>query len=346
MKIGIPKEIKTSESRVALVPAACLELVQCGHEVIGQTGCGLLSGYPDKEYTDAGCRMVDFIQEVYAEAQLIIKVKEPQPEEYPLIKKHHSLFCYLHLAAEPELTEVLKNSGAIAIAFEEVTDAHGNLPLLKPMSMIAGKLSAQYASVYLHSHYSGRGVLMDSIANAEQAKVTVLGYGVSGTAAAEHFANMGAALTIVDKNQEKLSLAKQLSNNVTTLNAISDDIETAIINSDVVIGAVLVSGARAPIVVQEDWVKNMHKGAVIIDIAVDQGGCIATTKPTTYEEPTFILHDVVHFGVQNMPAAVPRTASQLLSNAILPAVKILAENKWRDDENIFAGLVVENGVLV
>jgi len=345
MKIGIPKEIKTSESRVALIPAACSDLVELGHEVISQTGCGLLSGYPDKEYTDVGCRLVDSIQEVYEEAQLIIKVKEPQPEEYALIKKHHTLFCYLHLAAEPELTEVLKSSGAIAIAFEEVTDEHGNLPLLRPMSMIAGKLSAQYASVYLHSHYSGRGVLMDSIASAEQAKVTVLGYGVSGSAAAEHFANMGAALTIVDKNQEKLSLAKKLSNDVTTLNPVSDDIEAAIINSDVVIGAVLVSGARAPIVVKEQWVKNMCKGAVIIDIAVDQGGCIATTKPTTYEEPIFIHHDVIHFGVQNMPAAVPRTASQLLSNAILPAVKTLAENNWRDDKDIFAGLAIENGAL-
>lgn len=345
MIIGVPKEIKTAESRVALVPVDCSRLVRLGHQVIVEASCGHLSGYSDQEYYDAGCSIVQSIEDVYQQAELIVKVKEPQQYEYPLIKKHHTLFCYLHLAAESNLVTALQQSGAVAIAFEEVTDEHGNLPLLRPMSIIAGKLAAQYASVYLHSHHSGRGILIDSIENADPAKVVVLGYGVAGSAAAEHFRNMGAAITIVDKNNEKLSQASTLGDELNVLNIKDDNVEPVLTQADVVIGAVLVSGTRAPIVLREEAVKQMHKGAVIIDIAVDQGGCVATTRPTTYKNPTFIKHGIVHFGVQNMPAAVPRTASQLLSNAILSSVISIADNQWRDDESISAGLCIDSGEL-
>ncbi len=345
MVIGVPKEIKTSESRVALVPADCVTLVKRAHQVVVEASCGLLSGYSDQEYTDAGCCIVQSIEDVYQQADLIVKVKEPQPREYPLIKKHHTLFCYLHLAADSNLVTALQQSGAVAIAFEEVTDEQGNLPLLRPMSIIAGKLAAQYASIYLHSHHSGRGVLVDSIQNADPAKVAVLGYGVAGSAATEHFRNMGAAITVVDNNNEKLSQASTLGNDVNTLNIMDDNIEPEITQADIVIGAVLVSGTRAPIVLNEEVVKKMNKGAVIIDIAVDQGGCVATTRPTTYKNPTFVRHGIVHFGVQNMPAAVPRTASQLLSNAILSSVISIADNQWREDEHISAGLCIAGGEL-
>ncbi len=346
MKIGIPKEIKNSESRVALLPSACSQLIELGHEVLIEAGSGLLSGYNDNEYKAVGCHIVESIEALYQHATLIVKVKEPQQEEYKLLNKHHTLFCYLHLAAEPQLQQALKQSHATAIAFEEVVDDQGNLPLLKPMSIIAGKLAAQYACVYLHSHQGGRGVLVDNVGEADKAKVTVLGYGVSGHAAAEHFANMGAALTVIDKDPAKLDEAIKLGPDVSALNAMTDNIEHAVCESDIIVGAVLIPGARAPVVVKKEWVANMPKGAVIVDIAVDQGGCIETTKPTTYENPIYSQYGVIHFGVQNMPAAVPRTASQLISNAISPAVTLIASGVWESDANIKAGLCVQDGRMI
>lgn len=346
MKIGIPKEIKTSESRVALKPSDCAQLVRVGHHVVIEESCGVLSGYSDEEYNAVGCQVVDSKTELYQQAELIVKVKEPQPLEYDLLTEKHTLFCYLHLAAEPEVQSALIASKTTAIAFEEVTDNHGGLPLLRPMSMVAGKLAAQYASIYLHSHYAGRGVLVDSLEGADKARVTVLGYGVVGRAAAEHLFAMGAELTIVDRNKQVLADAKRLHAEVTTLNVVSDDIERAVCNSDIVIGAVLVPGARAPIVVKKETVANMLAGSVIVDIAVDQGGCIETTSPTTHEHPTYILHGVTHLCVPNMPAAVPRTATQLISSAILPTVTSIADGLWRSNKNIMAGLCIENGLAI
>lgn len=346
MIVGVPKEVKVAESRVALIPEACAQLVHSGHKVLVQQNAGALSGFSDAEYENAGCSISNSIEEVYNNATLIVKVKEPQAEEYSLVQKHHILFCYLHLAADSNLKKALIDSNAIAIALEGITDSLGALPLLQPMSIIAGKLAAQYACVLLHKNHGGRGILIDGMAVTEGATVTVLGYGSAGEAATEYLERVGALVTVIDKAEEKLKQADELSKNVSTLFSTPENIERTVCNSDVVIGAVLIPGARAPVIVKKEWVAKMRKGAVIVDIAVDQGGCIETTKPTTYEEPTYITDGVVHFAVQNIPAAVPRTASQVLSLAILPVVLNIADNNWRNDANIVAGLSVENGKLV
>ncbi len=346
MKIGLPKEIKTSESRVALLPSACVMLSNLGNTIYIEQDCGQLSGYSNKEYEDAGCIVLPTAKDLYANADLIVKVKEPQLEEYSFLDQHHILFSYLHLAANDRLIDVLTQSGLSAIAFEEVTDNEGNFPLLKPMSIIAGKLAAQYASVLLHRHNGGRGVLIDSINDVEGANVTVLGMGVAGRAAVEHFMGVGCGVTIIDKDPVKLQQAKKLDEKIQVFKSTPENIYNTIIHSDAVIGAVLIPGARAPIVVKRDWVKDMPSGAVIVDIAIDQGGCIENIKPTTYENPTYIDNDVLHFAVQNIPAAVPRTASQALSNAILRTVTLIAADIWRIELNIMAGLCVDKGVML
>lgn len=346
MIIGVPKELKVAESRVALIPEACAQLVHSGHKVLVQQNAGSLSGFSDAEYENAGCSICKSIEEVYNSTTLIVKVKEPQAEEYSLVQKQHILFCYLHLAADSSLEKALIDSNAIAIAFEGITDSSGALPLLQPMSIIAGKLAAQYACVLLHKNNGGRGILIDGMAATEGATVTVLGYGSAGEAATEYLMRVGALVTVIDRVEEKLKQADNLSKNISTLISSPENIERTVCNSDVVIGAVLVPGARAPVIVKKEWVANMRKGSVIVDIAVDQGGCIETTKPTTYEEPTYITDGVVHFAVQNIPAAVPRTASQVLSHAILPAVSKIADNSWETDGNIVAGLSVDNGKLL
>ena len=346
MIIGVPKELKVAESRVALIPEACAQLVHSGHKVLVQQNAGALSGFSDAEYENAGCGINKSIEDVYNSATLIVKVKEPQAEEYSLVQKQHILFCYLHLAADSNLEKALIDSNAIAIAFEGITDSSGALPLLQPMSIIAGKLAAQYACVLLHKNHGGRGILIDGMAATEGATVTVLGYGSAGEAATEHLVRVGALVTVIDKVEEKLKQADNLSKNISTLISTPENIEHTVCNSDVVIGAVLVPGARAPVIVKKEWVANMRKGSVIVDIAVDQGGCIETTKPTTYEKPTYITDGVVHFAVQNIPAAVPRTASQVLSHTILPAVSKIADNSWKADGNIMAGLSVDTGKLL
>lgn len=343
MVIGVPKEIKIAESRVALLPSACAELIALGHEVIVQRNAGIMSGYSNEEYIKAGCVIKDTIADVYKSAKLIVKVKEPQVEEFDLIHSQHVLFCYLHLAAADKLEQVLVDSKATAIAFEGVTDSAGGLPLLKPMSVIAGKLAAQYASVLLHKHNGGRGILIDGMDSVEGAIVTVLGFGSAGKSAVTYLERLGAKITVIDKKEDKLAQAEGLGEYVIGVEASVENIERAVCASDVVIGAVLVPGKRAPVIVKKEWVANMPRGAVIIDIAVDQGGCIETTKATTYDEPTYITEGVVHFAVQNIPAAVPRTASQVLSHAVLPTVITIADNKWTDDDHIVAGLCVQNG---
>ena len=343
MIIGVPKEIKIAESRVALLPSACAQLVAAGHEVLVQHDAGILSGYNNEEYVKAGCSIKKAITDIYGSAELIVKVKEPQVDEYDLIQSKHILFGYLHLAAAASLERVLLSSGATAIAFEDVTDGAGGLPLLKPMSVIAGKLAAQYASVLLHKNNGGRGILVDGLDTVDGAVVTVLGFGSAGEAAATYLERLGARITVIDKIKEKLMQAEAIGESVTGVEATADNIEQAVCASDVVIGAVLVPGARAPVIVKKEWVASMPKGAVIVDIAVDQGGCIETTKATTYDKPTYITDGVVHFAVQNIPAAVPRTASQVLSDAVLPSVIKIADNKWMENDHIVAGLCVQNG---
>lgn len=346
MKIGLPKEVKVAESRVALLPNACRELNISGHDIFVQKNAGLASGYSDEEYLEAGCTILDTIVDVYAHAELIVKVKEPQAEEFPLFRSHHVLFCYLHLAAGPALVDALLQAKLMAIAFEDVTDENGNLPLLRPMSLIAGKLAAQYASIYLHKNNRGRGILIDGIEEVPGANVTVLGFGVAGGAAAKQLALLGANVTILDKSEQKLIQAKQLVGRVVALPSTTENIEKAVVNADALIGAVLVPGTRAPVIVSRDLVARMPVGAVIVDIAVDQGGCIETTKPTHYEQPTYIEENVLHFAVPNIPAAVPRTASQALSLAIMPVVEKIAATTWRDDLHIMHGLRIDKGKLI
>ena len=346
MIIGVPKELKVAESRVALLPTACTELIRSGHELVVQRDAGVLSDYSNEEYRQAGCTIKDTIEEIYKDAELIVKVKEPQAEEYKLIQKRHILFCYLHLAAADELERILIESGSTAIAFEGVTDSSGGLPLLKPMSIIAGKLAAQYACILLHKHHGGRGILIDGLGAIPGAVATVLGFGSAGKAATAYLQRVGANVCVIDKIKQKLVDAEAIGENVKGLEATEYNISQAVTASDVVIGAVLVPGARAPVIVNKSLVAQMPNGSVIVDIAVDQGGCIETTKATTYEEPTYITEGVVHFAVQNIPAAVPRTASQVLSHAILPGVVKIAANQWMNDRNIVAGLSVQNGNLL
>ena len=308
-----------------------------------QHDAGILSGYRDEEYIKAGCIIKSTIADIYENAKLIVKVKEPQVEEFDLIQSKHILFGYLHLAAAGDLEQVLVDSKATAIAFEGVTDSAGGFPLLKPMSVIAGKLAAQYSSVLLHKNNGGRGILIDGMDSVDGAVVTVLGFGSAGEAAVIYLNQLSAKITVIDKIKDKLAQAEALGANITGVEASIENIKRAVCASDVVIGAVLVPGARAPVIVKKEWVANMPKGAVIVDIAVDQGGCIETTKATTYDEPTYITEGVVHFAVQNIPAAVPRTASQVLSHAVLPSVINIAENKWMENKHIVAGLCVQNG---
>lgn len=346
MKIGLPKEVKIAESRVALLPDACQQLKMLGHDLFVQQDAGLASGFNDAEYVQAGCMIVDAIDDVYAHAELIVKVKEPQAEEFRLFRPHHVLFCYLHLAAGPALADALIKAKLTAIAFEDVTDANGGLPLLRPMSLIAGKLAAQYAGIYLHKNNQGRGILIGGMEGVAGANVTVLGFGVAGRAAAEQLALSGANVTIIDKSEQKLLQVSELTGQVQALSSTAENIEKAVVSADVLIGAVLVAGKRAPLIVKRAWVAKMPPGAVIVDIAIDQGGCIETIKPTSYHQPTYIEENVLHFAVQNIPAAVPRTASQALSQAIMPIVKKLVNKSWRDDPYIMCGLCVDKGKVI
>lgn len=346
MRIGIPKEVKTLEGRVALIPAAVAELINEGHELILQAGSGEKSGYPDQVYMDLGARIVPDAATLYQQSELIVKVKEPQPEEWALLRADQRLFCYLHLAAEPELTQVLLDTGITAVGFETVTDKQGRLPLLAPMSAIAGRVAVQEGSHYLHQAQGGRGLLLGGIPSTGRGKVVVLGAGVAGSHAATMAMAMGAQVTVFDTNMDKLQAMHALGPNVTALYPYADSLHNAVVDADLLVGAVLIPGARAPHLVSADTVGEMKKGSVIIDISVDQGGCIETTRPTTYAEPTFVWEGVVHFGVTNMPGAVPRTSSQAISAALIPYVKRIAREDWMEDDGLRAGINVMNEELV
>ena len=345
MKIGIPREVKILEGRVALVPEAAGELVHHGHEVLVESGAGLQSGYPDEAYARVGVRVVPDAATLYGEARLIVKVKEPQPGEWPLLRPDHIVFSYLHLAAEPELTEALKNIGLTAVAFETVTE-NGELPLLAPMSDIAGRIAVQVGATLLHEPNGGRGLLLGGVPAAPRGQVVILGAGHAGGNAAALAAGMGANVTVFDRNRHKQAAMRALGPNVTGLHTYRSAIHDAVLKADLLIGAVLIPGARAPHLVSAETVAQMKKGAVIIDISVDQGGCIETTRPTTWKAPTFVHEGVIHFGVTNMPGAVPRTASQALSAVLAPYVLRLAGPDWREDPALAAGINVDNGKIV
>ncbi len=346
MRIGIPREVKTLEGRVGMVPAAAAELVRAGHDVFIERGAGRLSGYDEPDYEAVGVTVVPDAEALYAIAQMIVKVKEPQPQEWPLLRADHLLFCYLHLAAEPALTEALLKIGLTGVAFETVEQANGALPLLAPMSDIAGRISIQAGAQLLTRPQGGKGLLLGGLPAAERGKAVVIGAGVAGGNASAMAAAMGAQVTVFDRDRERLAAMRGLGPNVTALYAYGDAIERAVVEADLLVGAVLIHGARAPHVVSAEVVRQMQPGSVIVDISVDQGGCIETTRPTTYANPTFIWEGVVHFGVTNMPGAVPRTASQALSAALIPYALRLAAGGWEGDAALAKGVNVRAGKIV
>ncbi len=324
MIIGVPKEIKANENRIAIVPAGVEILVQRGHQVLIEQGAGIGSGFNDDAYRQAGAEIVAAAPEIYRKADMIMKVKEPLPQEYPLIGKGQIVFTYFHFAASAELTHAMIKSGAVCIAYETVEAADGSLPLLIPMSEVAGRMAVQEGAKYLEKFFGGRGLLLGGIPGVKPANVVVIGGGVVGTNAAKMAAGLGAVVTILDVNLNRLRyLDDVMPKNVTTLISNPYTIRQAISQADLVIGAVLLPGAKAPKLITRDMLKLMQEGAVIVDVAVDQGGCVETIHPTTHENPTYVVDGVIHYGVANMPGAVPRTSTIGLTNATLPyAVQI------------------------
>jgi alanine dehydrogenase len=345
MRVGIPKEIKAKEGRVALIPPAAGELVKRGHGVYLQAGAGITSGYPDLDYRNAGGRFVEDAVTLYGEAELVLKVKEPIAAEYGLLRDDHVLFCFLHLAANAELALVLQDKGLTAVAFETV-EQNGRLPILAPMSEIAGRLAVQIGAVLLHTPEGGRGLLLGGLPSAERGHVVVLGAGNVGRCAVGAAAEMGTQVTVFARSRESLMRVHALGPNVTALPAYQTLIAEAVLNADLLVGAVLVPGARAPRLVSAELVAQMKPGSVIVDVAVDQGGCVETIKPTDYDHPVYLEEGVVHFGVTNMPGAVPRTSSQALSSALLPFALRLADKDGLADAALGAAINVREGRIV
>ncbi|NOY72424.1 MAG: alanine dehydrogenase [Gammaproteobacteria bacterium] len=345
MRIGIVKEIKTMEGRVALIPAAVAELVGQGHEVLVQQNAGLISGYADHQYQALGARIMPSAKVLYDESEIVVKVKEPQPAEVAMLRPDQILFSYLHLAAEPDLAAALMKCGVTALAFETVEDPLGRLPLLAPMSDIAGRIAAQAGCHYLHRPLGGKGLLLGGLPAAERGKVVIVGAGVAGYNAATVVASLGATVVVFDYNRDKLAAVRALGDNVTGLYPYADQVKAEATSADLLIGAVLVTGERAPHVVDKETVASMEAGSVIVDISVDQGGCVATTRPTTYQDPTYEIDGVVHFCVTNMPGAVPKTASQALSASLIPYVSALAQAGWTDNAELMSGINIQGGAL-
>ncbi|MES9993799.1 MAG: alanine dehydrogenase [Candidatus Thiodiazotropha sp.] len=344
MKIGVPREIKPLEARVGLVPEACGELVKTGHQVLLQQGAGSASGYQDQRYLEVGVEIVADAQALYDQAELVVKVKEPYDNEPEMLHQGQQLFCFLHLAADEGLTRRLLNSGVTGIAFETVAD-RGGLPILAPMSDIAGRIAVQNGATLLHYQQGGRGLLLGGLPAAERGHVVILGAGEAGGNAAQLAAAMGARVTVFDRLREKMGAMRELGNSVTALYPYQDAVSEAVADADLLIGAVLIPGTKAPKIVSRQQISSMKSGSVVVDISVDQGGCIETTRPTTYREPTYEVDGVTHFCVTNMPGAVPRSASQALSAAMMPYLKRLLEG-WRDDPQLSAAVNLSEGELI
>ncbi|WP_067465406.1 alanine dehydrogenase [Nocardia amamiensis] len=351
MRIGIPREIKNHEYRVACTPAGVHELVSRGHDVYLEAGAGQGSAFPDEAYTVAGARVLDSADEVWETAELVLKVKEPVAEEYRRLRADQVLFTYLHLAASKECTDALLASGTTAIAYETVTGSDGSLPLLAPMSEVAGRLAAQAGAYHLMRSADGRGVLMGGVPGVRPAQVVVLGAGVAGGNAIAVAHGMRAEVTVLDLNIARLrEIDAQYRGGVRTIMSNKLEVQTAVREADLVIGAVLVPGAKAPTLVSNELVAQMKPGSVLVDIAIDQGGCFADSRPTTHAEPTYQVHDSVFYCVANMPGAVPNTSTVALTNATLPHVVSLADRGWRGalaaDPGLAAGLSTDRGVLL
>ncbi len=348
MQIAIPKEIKNHEYRVALTPTGARELVARGHQVTVQAGAGEGAGFPDDAYAAVGARLEADVAAVWESGELILKVKEPQAEEVARLKKGQTLFTYLHLAAEETLTRGLIDSGATCIAYETITDRQGGLPLLAPMSTVAGRMAVQAGVHSLEKAQGGAGVLLPGVPGVAPAKVTVIGGGVVGENAARMALGLGAEVTVLDKSIPRLeTLDDRYQGRMKTVFSTADAIEEALRESDLIVGAVLIPGAAAPKLITRAMLADMKPGSVLVDVAIDQGGCFETSKPTTHAEPTYIVDGVVHYCVANMPGAVARTSTQALTNATLPFVKALADKGWKqalaDDPHFAAGLNVHDG---
>ncbi|PTL99555.1 MAG: alanine dehydrogenase [Bacteroidetes bacterium] len=351
MKIGVPKEIKNNENRVGMTPAGVFELTKNKHSVYVQKDAGIGSGFIDLDYIDAGAIVLNTIEEVYASSEMIVKVKEPIAEEYPLIKPHHVVFTYFHFASSEPLTKAMLKSGAVCIAYETVEDEDGSLPLLIPMSEVAGRMAIQQGAKYLEKPVKGRGVLLGGVPGVPPGRVLVLGAGIVGIQAAKMAAGLGAHVTVMDINMKQLRYVNDvMPSHVVTEFSSEYNIRKRIKDHDLIIGGVLVKGAKAPKLITRDMLKDMRPGTVLVDVAVDQGGCIETTKATTHEDPTFIIDDVVHYCVANMPGAVPYTSTLALTNVTLPYVLKLAKQGWekasKNDATLAKGLNVVKGKIV
>ncbi|CAA7622009.1 Alanine dehydrogenase [Magnetospirillum sp. LM-5] len=350
MLVGIPKEIKTHEYRVSAVPAAVRELTRHGHQVMVQKGAGAGIGCSDADYLAAGASLGADAQEVFATADLVVKVKEPQASEFALLRDGQVLFTYLHLAPDPAQANALLERGVTAIAYETVTDARGGLPLLAPMSEVAGRMSIQVGAHCLEKEQGGAGVLLGGVPGVPPGRVAILGGGVVGTNAARMAVGLGARVTIIDRSAARLAqLDEMFAGRVETAYATLDAIEQAVASADLAVGAVLIPGAAAPRLVSRDLVAAMRPGSVVVDVAIDQGGCFATSRPTSHAQPTYVAEGVVHYCVTNMPGAVARTSAFALGHATLPFILALADRGWgpalAENPHLAAGLNVHNGKI-
>lgn len=351
MKVGIPKEIKSLENRVAITPAGVNELIANGHEVYVQKEAGVGSGFSDKDYQNVGASILPAIEDVYGIAEMVVKVKEPLPEEYPLIKEGQIVFTYFHFASNPELAKAMISSKAICIAYETVELPDKSLPLLVPMSEVAGRMAVQQGAYFLEKPHLGKGLLLGGVPGVKPANVVVIGGGVVGTQSARVAAGMGAQVTILDKSLPRLRyLSETMPANVVTLHSNSHIIKELIKDADLVVGAVLLPGDKAPVLISKDMLKDMQPGTVMVDVAIDQGGCFETSKPTTHKDPVYVIDGVTHYSVANMPGAVPVTSTKALTNATLPYVLILANMGWKNACDKYADLrkglnIVEGDVV-
>ena len=350
MRVGCPKEIKIREYRVGLTPESAAELVRAGHEVLIEKGAGLGIGAEDARYERIGAKILPDADAVFAQAEMIVKVKEPQAVEIARLKPAHTLFTYLHLAPDPGQAEGLMKSGATCIAYETVTDAAGRLPLLKPMSEVAGRMSIQVGANFLEKTHGGRGVLMGGVPGVRPADVVILGAGVAGYNAAQIAVGMRARVTVFDKNPARLEeLDREFNGRLETVYSTRAAVEDAVREADLVIGAVLVAGAAAPKLITRAMLKTMRPGAVLVDISIDQGGCFETSHATTHDDPVFMVDDIIHYCVANMPGAVARTSAFALNNATLPFTLALANKGYKqalkDDRHLADGLNVYEGAI-
>ncbi|OGA95682.1 MAG: alanine dehydrogenase [Burkholderiales bacterium RIFCSPHIGHO2_12_FULL_61_11] len=348
MRIGVPKEIKNNEYRVGLTPASVRELVAHGHQVLVQRDAGSAIGLEDAQYQAAGGELVDNAQAVFERAEMVVKVKEPQPDECAMLRPGQILYTYLHLAPDPEQTAALVKSGAVCIAYETITGAGGGLPLLAPMSEVAGRMAIQAGATYLEKEHGGRGLLLGGVPGVAPAHVLIIGAGVVGTNALQMAVGLGARVTVLDKSVDRLrQLDLVFGNRISTVYSTSASIEEAVLDADLVVGGVLVPGAAAPKLVTRSHISRMKKGAVVVDVAIDQGGCFETSHPTTHTDPTFVVDGVVHYCVANMPGAVARTSTFALNNATIGHALALADKGWkaamRDNEHLRNGLNICQG---